>query len=63
MIITSEYVYDKIKLSETRNILQTIIEEYEETCGFNYKRIVKFECVAEFYDKRRNERKIIINNR
>ena len=34
MIITSEYVYDNIKLNETRNILQNTIDENEEKYGF-----------------------------
>ena len=63
MIITSEYVYNNIKLNETRNILQTTIEEYGETYGYNYNRIVKVECVGEFYDKIKNETKIIIIER
>ena len=37
MIITSEYVYDNIKLNETRNILQNTIEEYEKEYGFKFK--------------------------
>ena len=41
MIITSEYVYDNIELSETYNILQNFIEEYEETYGFNLNRVVR----------------------
>ena len=30
MIITSEYVYDNIKLTDTRNIVQNTIEDYEK---------------------------------
>ena len=30
MIITSEYVYDNIKLNETRDILQKTMEEYDK---------------------------------
>ena len=30
MIVTSEHVYDNIKLNETHNILQNTIEEYEK---------------------------------
>ena len=63
MVITGEYVYDNMKLNETRIVLQNTIEEYEETNGFNYNRIVKVECIAEFYDKIKNERKIIIIDR
>ena len=41
MINTSEYVYDNIKLTDTRNIVQNIIEEYENVYGFNNNRVVK----------------------
>ena len=63
MIIFSEYFYDNIKLNETRNILQNTIEEYEETYGFNCNRIVIVECIADFYDKIKNEKKFIIIDR
>ena len=63
LIITSEYVYDNIKLNETGNILQNTIEEYEETYGFKQNRVVKVKCIAEFYDKTINETKIIIIDR
>ena len=63
MINTSEYVYDNIKLHETRNIIQNIIEEYEEKYSFYLYRDVKVRCVCEFYDKIINETKIIIIDR
>ena len=34
MLFTNEYVYDNIKLNETRNILQNTIKEYEKEYGF-----------------------------
>ena len=60
---TSKYVYNKIKLNETRNILQITIEKYEKEYGFNVNRDVKVKCVAEFSDKIKNETKIIIIDR
>ena len=63
MIITSEYIYDNIKLNETRNILQNTIEEYENEYGFDLYRDVKVRCIGEFYEKIINETKIIIVNR
>ena len=63
MNITSENVYDFNKLNETRNILQNTIEEYEEKCCFYLYRNVKVRCVGEFYDKIKNETKIININR
>ena len=63
MIITSEYVYDNIKLNETRNILQNTIEEYEKENGFYLYREVKVRCVGEISDKILNETKIIITDR
>ena len=55
MIITSEYVYNNNKLDETRNIVENTPEEYERKYGFNYNRVIKVECNAEFLDKIRNE--------
>ena len=63
MIITSEYVYDNIKLNETSNILQNTKEEYEKEYGFNVNRVVKVKCVGEFYDKIKNELLNIIIDR
>ena len=63
LIFTSEYVYNNIKLNETRNILENIIEEFDETYAYKYNRIVKVECVGEFYDKIKNETKIITIDR
>ena len=63
MIVTSECVYDNIKSNETRNIPQKTIEEYEKDYGFNKNRVVKVECVGEFYDKTKNETKSNIIDR
>ena len=63
MIFTSEYVYDNIKLNETRKILQNTIEEEDKEYSFNNNRIVKVKCDGEFYDKVINETKIIIIDR
>ena len=63
MIVTSDYVYDNIKLNETRNIVQNTIEEYEKENGFNLYRDVKVKCVGEFYDKIIKETKNIIIDR
>ena len=63
MIITSEYVYNNIKLKETRNIVENTLEEYRLKCGGNYYRSVKVECVAVLWDKIKNEtRNITINS-
>ena len=51
MSITSEYVYDNIKLTDTRNIVQNTIEEFEKEYGFDLYRDVKVRCFVEFYDK------------
>ena len=63
MIVTCEYFYDKIKLNETRNIVQNTIEEYEEENGYKVYRGEKVKCVAQFYDKINNDIKIIMINR
>ena len=59
MIITSEYVYNNIKLNETRNIVESTKQEDEQRYGFNYHRCVKVECFAEFFDKIKNDTKNI----
>ena len=38
MVVTSEYVYDNIKMNETHNILQNTIEVYEKQYGFDLYR-------------------------
>ena len=35
MIITSEYVYNNIKLDETSNIVENTLEENEQKYDFN----------------------------
>ena len=51
-----------IKLNETRNIVENTLEEYKQKCGGNYRRSVKVECVATFWDKIKNETKNITIN-
>ena len=57
MIITSEYVYDDIKLNETRNIVENTLQGYRQKHSGNYRRPVKVKCVAEFLDRINNETK------
>ena len=59
MRFISEYVYNNIKLIETRNIIENILSENERKNGFNYNRVVKVESVTKFLDKLTNETKII----
>ena len=40
MILTSEFIFDNIKLNETSNIIQNIIEEYGEKYDFYLDRDV-----------------------
>ena len=56
---TSEYVYNNIKLKETRNIVENTLLEYERKYGANCYGSVKVECVAIFMDKINNESKTI----
>ena len=37
-IITSEYVYNNIKLNETRNIVENTLLEHKQKYGANYHR-------------------------
>ena len=62
MIITSEYVYNNIKLNETRNIVENTLEEYKQKYGGSYRRSVKVECVPTVLDKLKNETKNITIN-
>ena len=62
MIIASEYVYNNIKLNETRNIVENTLEEHKQKCSGNYPRSVKVECVATFLDKIKNKTKNITIN-
>ena len=63
MILTSDYVYDNIKLNEARNIVQNTIGEFEKQYGFGLYRDVKVRCVGQFHEKTINETKIIIIDR
>ena len=62
-IITNEYAYKNIKLNQIHNLIENIIDEYDEEFGFNINRVVKVKCIAELYDKIINETKIIIIDR
>ena len=59
IIITSEYDYNNIKLNETRNIVENTLLEYEQKYGYDYRKSVEVKCVAEFFDKIKNETKNI----
>ena len=53
---TSEYVYNTIKLNDTRNIVENTILECKY--GATPNRNVKVKCTAEFLDKINNETKV-----
>ena len=59
LIITSEYVYDNIKLNETRKIVEHTLQECVQKHGTDYRKSVKVRCVAEFLGKLKNETKNI----
>ena len=63
IILTSEYDYYKIKLNERRNIIEITLLKHEQTYGANYQRSVEVKCVAEFLDKIKNGKKMIIIRR
>ena len=58
-IITREYVYNNIKLNETRNTVENTLQEYKLKYAVNYRRHVKVKCVAVFLDKIKTETKNI----
>ena len=64
MVITNEYtieyVYDNIKLNETRIIIENTLLEYHQKYGYNYNTEVEVKCIVKFFDKIENETKNII---
>ena len=62
IIITSENIYNNIKINETRNIVENTLEKYKQKCGGTYRRSVKIECSAIFWDKIKNDTKNITIN-
>ena len=56
---TSEYVYRNIKLDKTRKIIENTIHGYEQKYCGSYRESIKVICVAEFFDKIKNETKTI----
>ena len=60
MIIgTSDYVLNNPKVNEISNIVENKLLEHTQKYGASYHRIVKVKCVADFWDKIKNELKII----
>ena len=57
VIVTSEYVYKTLQLYETRNIVENILEEYQQMYGGDIYRSGRVLCNAEFLDKLNNEGK------
>jgi len=55
----SEYIYNNIKLNESRKIVENTPLEYERKYGFNCNRVVRVEFSAKFLDKSINETKTI----
>ena len=51
----SEYVYNNIKLDETRKIVEDTLDKYERVYGYHINRIVKVLCLVKFLDKMKNE--------
>ena len=59
IIVTSEYVYDNIKLNETRNIVEDTLQEYGQKYGNDYHKRVKVRCDAKCLGKIKNKTKNI----
>ena len=62
-VVTSEYVYDNIKLNETRNIVENTLKDYVQKHGNDYRKSMKVKCIAEFLDETKNETKNLITER
>ena len=56
MIVTSEYVYNNIKLDEIRGVIKNTRLEYDRNNGVNYCRKLKVKCIVKFLDKKRNKK-------
>ena len=56
---TREFVYNNIKLDETRNFVKNTLQEYERIYGSKCYRNVNVKCVAKSSDKVENETKNI----
>ena len=46
-------------MDKTRKIVENTLQKYEQNYGANYRKIVKFICIAEVLDKIKNETKNI----
>ena len=57
MNVISEYVYNDIKLDETRNFVDNTLLEYKRKYGYNYNRTCEIKCITKFSDKMQIETK------
>ena len=51
MNITSEYIYNNIKLNETHNIVESTLQEYELKYDVDHQKDVRVNCVVKFSEK------------
>ena len=62
MIITNVYVYNNIKLNETRNIIGNTSIEHHQKHGYNRDAEVNVKFKVKFLIKKKTKRKIICSN-
>ena len=61
MIVTSEYIFNNLKLIEIKNLLRNTLPEHDQRYGYNYIKKVNIKCNAKFFDKKM-KRKILLSS-
>ena len=51
MINTNVYVYNNLKLNETRNIIENTLLEFDQEYDYNYNTEIVVKCNINFFDK------------
>ena len=60
MFVTSEIVYNNLKLNEINNYIKNTQLEYNQKYGYDYYREVNVKCNVKFFDKIENKTKNIV---
>ena len=59
MIVTSEYIFNNLKLEETNEIIKNTLLKHDERYGYICNKKVKVKCNTKFFDKIKNDTKKI----
>ena len=60
MIITNVYVYNNLKLNETRNIIENTLLEFDQQYDYNFNTEIIVKCNIKFFDKLESKTKNIM---